>query len=103
MSASQPMNAADAVLQPALEAGYGAKPALKWRDETVSYDQLAERTLRAAAVIRAEGVEPEQRVALLMKDYPGLVYALSLIHISASEEKDERPDRSGDHVSGSLR
>lgn len=75
MSASQPMNAADAVLQPALEAGYGAKPALKWRDETVSYDQLAERTLRAAAVIRAEGVEPEQRVALLMKDYPGLVYA----------------------------
>jgi len=75
MAQPQPMNAADAVLKPALEAGYGAKPALKWREETVSYDQLAERVMRAAVVIRAQGVEPEQRVALLMKDYPGLVYA----------------------------
>ena len=70
-----PMNAAEAVLKPALDAGYGPKPALKWREETVSYDQLMDRVMRAAGVVRTHGVEPEQRVALLLKDYPGLVYA----------------------------
>ncbi|MCW5773406.1 MAG: AMP-binding protein, partial [Rhodospirillaceae bacterium] len=69
------LNAAAEVLQPALDAGFGAKPALKWRDEIVSYDRLRDRVMRAAAVIRAHGVEPEQRVALLLKDYPGFVYA----------------------------
>lgn len=74
-AAAQRMNAAAAVLQPALDAGHGDKPALKWRDETVSYARLHDHVARAAAVIRAHGVEPEQRVALLLKDYPGLVHA----------------------------
>ena len=69
------MNAAEAVLRPALAAGHARKAALKWREDTVSYEQLHERVLRAAAVIRAHAVETEQRVALLMKDYPGFVYA----------------------------
>lgn len=69
------MNAAEAVLRPALAAGHARKAALKWRDQTISYEQLYERVLRAAALLRAQGVEPEQRVALLLKDYPGLVYA----------------------------
>jgi benzoate-CoA ligase len=69
------MNAAEAVLQPARDAGHGARAALRWRDETVTYDELRERVLRAAGVIRAHDVEPEQRVALMLKDYPGLVYA----------------------------
>ncbi|MGH7003838.1 MAG: AMP-binding protein, partial [Alphaproteobacteria bacterium] len=71
----QPMNAAEAVLKPALEAGYGTKPALKWREETFSYGELGDWVMRAAGLIRGHGVEPEQRVALLMKDYPGFVYA----------------------------
>jgi benzoate-CoA ligase len=69
------MNAAEAVLRPALAAGHARKAALKWRGETVSYEQVYERALRAAAVVKAHGIEPEQRVALLMKDYPGIVYA----------------------------
>lgn len=69
------MNAAEAVLRPALAAGHARKPALKWRDETVSYERLYDRVLRAAAVVKTHGVEPEQRVALLLKDYPGLVIA----------------------------
>ena len=56
-----PMNAAEAVLKPALDAGYGPKPALKWREDTVSYDQLMDRVMRAAGVVRAHGVAPEQR------------------------------------------
>src|SRR5262245_37207849 len=75
MPATHPMNAAEAVLRPALAAGHADEPALKWREETVGYAQLYERVLRAAAVIRAQGIEPEQRVALMLKDYPGFVYA----------------------------
>lgn len=69
------MNAAEAVLRPALAAGHARKIALKWRNEAVSYERLHDGVLRAAAVIREHGVEPEQRVALLLKDYPGLVMA----------------------------
>lgn len=69
------MNAAEAVLRPALAAGHARKAALKWRSETVSYERLQDRVARAAAAIHAHGVEPEQRVALLLKDYPGFVYA----------------------------
>jgi benzoate-CoA ligase len=69
------MNAAEAVLRPALAAGHARKIALRWREQTVGYEQLLDRVLRAAAAIRAHGVEPEQRVALLLKDYPGFVYA----------------------------
>ena len=69
------MNAAEAVLRPALAAGHARKPALKWRDQTISYERLHDRVLRAASVVKAHGVEPEQRVALMLKDYPGLVQA----------------------------
>jgi benzoate-CoA ligase family protein len=69
------LNAAEAVLAPALAAGGERDAALRWRETAVSYGTLADRVLRAAAVVRAHGVEPEQRVALLLKDYPGLVYA----------------------------
>lgn len=69
------MNAAEAVLRPALAAGHARKTALKWRDEAISYERLHDRVLRAGAVIEAQGVAPEQRVALMLKDYPGLVIA----------------------------
>jgi 3-hydroxybenzoate/4-hydroxybenzoate---CoA ligase len=75
MPVTETMNAAEAVLRPALAAGHARKAALKWRDQTISYEQLHERVLCAAAMLRAQGVEPEQRVALMLKDYPGLVYA----------------------------
>jgi benzoate-CoA ligase len=75
MPATQTVNAAEAVLRPALAAGHARKAALKWREETIVYEELYERMLRAAAVIKAHGVEAEQRVALMLKDYPGLVQA----------------------------
>src|SRR5690348_5077964 len=75
MPSTPTMNAAEAVLRPALAAGNARKPALKWRDTTLSYEELYDRVLRAAAVVQGHGVEPEQRVALMLKDYPGLVIA----------------------------
>ena len=69
------MNAAEAVLGPALAMGRGAAPAILWRDRTYSYDQVQERVNRAGNALRALGVAPEDRVLMVMSDTPELVFA----------------------------
>src|SRR5690606_23531345 len=63
------------VLAPALEAGRGGSPALLWRDRTFTYDQVQEGVNRAGNALRALGVEPENRVLMVLSDTPELVFA----------------------------
>ncbi|HEX7007613.1 MAG TPA: benzoate-CoA ligase family protein [Alphaproteobacteria bacterium] len=69
------MNAAEAVLAPTLRAGRGGAPALLWRDRSFTYDQVQEGVNRAGNALRALGVEPENRVLMVMSDTPELVFA----------------------------
>lgn len=69
------INAADAILMPALGRGLGGKPALLWRDRAVTYSELHGRVGQAAHLFRAHGLEPDDRVLLLLRDSPDLVAA----------------------------
>lgn len=55
--------------------GRGSRPALRLADRTVTYAQLLELVNRAGNELRAAGVEPEQRVAILLPDSPEFVAA----------------------------
>lgn len=62
------MNLADHVLGAA--AGHGARAALICGEERVPYTELASRARRAAGALRSLGVQPGERVLLLMRDTP---------------------------------
>ncbi|MER6082597.1 long-chain fatty acid--CoA ligase [Streptomyces sp. NPDC001833] len=49
------------------------RPALRMGTDTVSYAELEERSARAAALLRAEGVRPGDRVALMLPNVPEFV------------------------------
>src|SRR5438270_6312404 len=66
-------NAAEYLLDRHVEAGDGARVALTGVAGEVTYAELHRRVLRAAAGLRAIGLEPEQRVLLLMADSPDFV------------------------------
>ena len=51
-------------------------PALAWRDEVLSYADLAVRTRALAALLRRAGVGPEVPVGIYMERTPALVVAL---------------------------
>jgi benzoate-CoA ligase len=55
-------------------AGRGARPAIVTPDRTVSYADLAAGVARAARLLADLGVQPEQRVALLLPDGPEFAY-----------------------------
>jgi benzoate-CoA ligase family protein len=67
------MNAAEAVLTPALESGHGSRPALVFHDHVLSYQAVAEAVNRAGNALREVGVAPEQRVLILLSDSPTFV------------------------------
>jgi benzoate-CoA ligase len=69
------MNAALAVLDPALALGLGDHPALIGAQETLSYRQLRAGAFRWANALRGLGIQPGQRVLLLLRDSPALVCA----------------------------
>lgn len=78
------MNAAEAVLAPALDKGYGPRPALIFRDQAISYEAVLTGINRAGNALRALGVEPEDRVLLMLSDSPEFVYCyLGAIKIGA--------------------
>jgi benzoate-CoA ligase len=65
---SRDYNAAVDLIGRNLTAGRGAKIAYRCGDEAVSYAALAERVDRAANALRSLGLEPEQRIVLLLLD-----------------------------------
>ncbi|QYX75409.1 long-chain-fatty-acid--CoA ligase [Streptomyces akebiae] len=49
------------------------RPALRLGDQVTGYAELGERSARAAALLRAEGVRPGDRVALMLPNVPEFV------------------------------
>src|SRR6266446_7549772 len=64
-------NAATLFVDAPVEEGHGDRTALVTPAGSVSYAALQRLADRAAHALCAQGVEPEQRVALLMADGPG--------------------------------
>ena len=61
-------NAVSAFLDDTIGGGAGERPAVVTPTETVTYRELLARVSRAGNALRGLGVEPEQRVALLLPD-----------------------------------
>ena len=68
------LNLAEVFLHRQLPA-HGASPALLTETGTVTYAQLADEVDRACGVFRALGLEPEQRVLLMLPDLPAFASA----------------------------
>jgi len=66
-------NACEYLLDRRLAAGDGPRVALTGPDGELSYAQLHDRVCRTAAGLRAVGVEPEQRILMVMSDSPAFV------------------------------
>ncbi len=49
---------------------HGDRPALKLDDVTVTYEQLDEASARAAALLRSKGLEPGDRVGVMLPNVP---------------------------------
>lgn len=64
------MNAAEHLLGEAALARHGARIALVCGEQQLSYARLAAATGRAANALRARGVQPGDRVLLLLRDTP---------------------------------
>jgi benzoate-CoA ligase family protein len=69
-------NAASALIDQPLAEGLGSRAALVTPEKSWTYGELQALTDRAAHGLRRRGVEPEQRVALLMPD--GVEFAAAL-------------------------
>ena len=59
----------------ATAAARGDHVALRWQDRTVTYGELDERVDRATAALAALGVEPGDRVAIVLGNVPAFVEA----------------------------
>ncbi len=69
------MNAAEHLLGKDALARHGARAALVCGDEVLTYRTLADEVARAANALRALGVQPGERVLLLLRDTPEFVAA----------------------------
>ena len=78
------MNAADQLLGDDALARHGARTALVCGARTFSYAELAAKMARAANALRAIGVQPGERVLLMLRDTPEFVAAwLGAVHAGA--------------------
>lgn len=68
-------NAATWFVDRHLQEGRAAKPAIFYEGQEFSYGQVAETVNRAGNALRALGLQPEQRVLLLLLDSPEFVAA----------------------------
>jgi benzoate-CoA ligase len=68
-------NVATAYVDVNIEAGRGARTAFYYREQQITYQQVLENVNRTGNMLRALGVESEQRVALLLLDCPAFVYS----------------------------
>ena len=68
-------NAATHLVDRHVAAGRGGKVAIECGDERVTFGQIAERVNRFGSALRDLGVQPEQRVALILQDTPAFAYS----------------------------
>jgi benzoate-CoA ligase family protein len=77
-------NACEYLLDRQLAAGYGDRVALTGVAGDVTYAQLHNRVVQVAAGLRAVGLQPEQRILMVMADSPELVITyLAALRIGA--------------------
>ncbi|MES2987791.1 MAG: benzoate-CoA ligase family protein [Pseudomonadota bacterium] len=72
---AEPFNLADYYVFSNVEAGRGAKTAILFEDQAITYAEVADKVSAVAAQLIAGGLLPEQRVLLCMQDRPEFVYA----------------------------
>ncbi len=75
MTLPETFNAATYFVDRHLAEGRGSKVAIECGDERVTYAQVAERVNRFANALAGLGVQPEQRVALILLDTPAFAYS----------------------------
>jgi 4-hydroxybenzoate-CoA ligase len=68
-------NAATHFVDRNVAEGRGGKVAIECGDERVTYGQVAERVNRFGAALKRLGVQPEQRIALILQDTPAFAYS----------------------------
>ena len=68
MDLPTPFNIAEHFIQGQLDAGRAAKPYLYCGEERLTFGELSSRARRFAHALRAMGIEPEQRVLLVLQD-----------------------------------
>lgn len=69
------LNAASVFIDAHLAQGRAERIALRWRDEVVTYRQLAANVNKTGNALRRIGVRPEERVLLVVLDSPAFVYS----------------------------
>jgi benzoate-CoA ligase family protein len=68
-------NMADYFVFANLEAGRGGKTAILFEGRAITYDEVARNVQRVAERLVSDGLLPEQRVLVCMRDRPEFVYA----------------------------
>ena len=68
-------NAATHFVDRHIEEGRGGNIAIECGDERVTYAQVAGRVNRFGAALKRLGIQPEQRVALILQDTPAFAYS----------------------------
>jgi benzoate-CoA ligase family protein len=68
------LNAATMFVDDLVKQGHGDSIAILYGEQSITYGQVQEGVNRCGNMLRALGVEPENRVALLMLDSPEMVY-----------------------------
>jgi acyl-coenzyme A synthetase/AMP-(fatty) acid ligase len=69
------INATEEILFSPVNRDRGDAPALLWRGGSLTFFELTDMVNRVGNGLRASGVEPENRVLLLLKDTPEFVFA----------------------------
>jgi benzoate-CoA ligase family protein len=69
------LNAATVFIDEHLTQGRGEQVAVRWRDEVVTYRQLAVQVNKTGNALHRLGVRPEERVLLVVLDSPAFVYS----------------------------
>ena len=69
------LNMADYFLFSNIAAGRGDNPAILFEGETIPYRTVADKAMRVARNLVADGLLPEQRVLVCMQDRPEFAYA----------------------------
>ena len=68
------LNAATVFIDAHLAEGRGERTALRWRDQTISYAELAAKVNQTGNALRRLGVRAEERVLLVALDSPAFAY-----------------------------
>src|SRR5438105_11016549 len=75
LSYPESLNACRELLDRRLVEGRGSAPAIFHNDTVLTYSDVFEQVTRLASVLRAEGIQPGDRVVLRLLNRPHFVFA----------------------------